>query len=262
MSYAFARRPRWIAAHIAILLLVLTMIGLGFWQIDRLHQKQAIKRQILARRHLPAEPVEAVTKGHPISDVRYRTVTAHGTFVADQQLLVRDRPLQGAPGYWVVTPLRLDDGSEQLVLRGWISLEVGSKGARVGELAPPAGAVTVTGGLMQNESGGPLQKAVAAETGDVFSRIDSVGLGRVLGTPLRTGFVQLTALSPKVSGGSATVSPVPLPEPDEGPHLSYAIQWFIFTAIAIGGYPLILRRQARQTSGSHRQEPPGWELAE
>ena len=56
-------------------------------------------------------------------------------------------------------------------------------------------------------------------------------------------WVQLTSSSPAQAGGEPEV--LPLPTLDEGPHLSYAIQWFIFSTIAVVGYPLILRRKAR-----------------
>ena len=41
-----------------------------------------------------------------------------------------------------------------------------------------------------------------------------------------------------------SILPVPPPELSEGPHLGYAVQWFIFSAIAVVGYPLVLRRVA------------------
>ena len=49
------------------------------------------------------------------------------------------------------------------------------------------------------------------------------------------------------------------PTLNNGPHLSYAFQWFIFAAIGVIGYPLILRRNARARSeagdGSPDDEP-------
>ena len=39
---------------------------------------------------------------------------------------------------------------------------------------------------------------------------------------------------------------VALPAPGDGPHLGYAVQWFIFTAIAVVGYPLVLRHVSRR----------------
>jgi cytochrome oxidase assembly protein ShyY1 len=55
--------------------------------------------------------------------------------------------------------------------------------------------------------------------------------------------LQLAEQQPDLAGDALT--PVPLPPLDDGPHLSYAIQWFIFSTIALVGYPLILRRHAR-----------------
>ena len=59
--------------------------------------------------------------------------------------------------------------------------------------------------------------------------------------------------------GNLTRDPEPVPAPtlDEGPHLSYAVQWFIFTTVAVVGYPLILRRRAREleVEGEPDREP-------
>jgi cytochrome oxidase assembly protein ShyY1 len=55
--------------------------------------------------------------------------------------------------------------------------------------------------------------------------------------------VQLQQQDPPIT--TDTLTPVPLPPQDNGPHLSYAVQWFIFSTIAVIGYPLILRRNAR-----------------
>ena len=48
---------------------------------------------------------------------------------------------------------------------------------------------------------------------------------------------------------AVTKIPIPLPLPDltEGPHLSYAVQWFIFMTIALIGYPLVLRKVSKET---------------
>ena len=52
-------------------------------------------------------------------------------------------------------------------------------------------------------------------------------------------------------------SPLGAPHPDEGPHLSYAVQWFIFTTIAAGGYVLLLRKVAIDQAREHASEPSG-----
>ena len=76
-----------------------------------------------------------------------------------------------------------------------------------------------------------------------MARADVARIAEQLPYPILPAYVQLQTQQPAQAGPRPAV----LPEPvlDEGPHLSYAIQWFIFTTIAIVGYPLILRRKAR-----------------
>jgi cytochrome oxidase assembly protein ShyY1 len=51
--------------------------------------------------------------------------------------------------------------------------------------------------------------------------------------------------------------PAPLPDTSEGPHLSYAIQWFTFAAIALVGYGLLVRRARRGTAASQPTSDQG-----
>jgi cytochrome oxidase assembly protein ShyY1 len=55
------------------------------------------------------------------------------------------------------------------------------------------------------------------------------------------GFGELTAESPRPRDAPSLLPP---PEPAEGPHLAYAFQWFVFAALALGGYVLLARREA------------------
>ncbi|HEX5950122.1 MAG TPA: hypothetical protein VFZ96_03895, partial [Actinomycetota bacterium] len=55
--------------------------------------------------------------------------------------------------------------------------------------------------------------------------------------------MQLEEQSPAQDGDMPVV--VPRPELDEGPHLSYAVQWFIFATIALVGFVVLARREAR-----------------
>ena len=100
----------------------------------------------------------------------------------------------------------------------------------------------VTGILFPSEKGGPAP--APAGTGIVQTpRIDLFRLGPGFGFPLYPAYVQLTAQSPRQSGDYPIA--LPLPQLDNGPHLSYAIKWFSFTAIGLIGWPLLLRRSRR-----------------
>jgi len=55
-------------------------------------------------------------------------------------------------------------------------------------------------------------------------------------------YLELESSQPADAKG---LTPIPLPELDEGPHLSYAIQWFTFSALAVIGWVLVVRKTAR-----------------
>ena len=60
MSWRFVLRPKWIVRHLAVVLLVVGMIWLGFWQLRRLDEKRSIKATVEARQELPVGDVEDI----------------------------------------------------------------------------------------------------------------------------------------------------------------------------------------------------------
>jgi cytochrome oxidase assembly protein ShyY1 len=102
--------------------------------------------------------------------------------------------------------------------------------------------VEVTGFALE---GAPPGSARAATAGGVLelTRIDLGLVQRDLDYDLYPVYVRLQAQQPAQSSGLPQV--VPPPALDEGPHLSYAVQWFIFAAIGLIGWPILLRRVAR-----------------
>src|SRR4051812_43366043 len=123
--YRFALRPKWIVSHVFVLLMCFAMINLGFWQIRRLHEKQTHNRHYRERSSAPAVPVSRLmTPASTTADVHrleFRRVTATGRYRPDQEVLVRGRSQDEAPGSWVLTPLELSDGTAVVVNRGWIN---------------------------------------------------------------------------------------------------------------------------------------------
>jgi cytochrome oxidase assembly protein ShyY1 len=82
----------------------------------------------------------------------------------------------------------------------------------------------------------------------VLARVDLDRLQAQVDYDLLPAYVQLVESEPgedPVTAGAPSVVPLGPPEPEEGPHLSYAVQWFIFSTIAGGGYVLLLRKVAR-----------------
>ena len=246
-SYRFALRPKWILSHVLIVLLVVVMVNLGFWQLRRLHEKQAANRAVVANTARPEVAVGDILR--PGDDFAagsasaFRRVTATGVYDVTNEVVVRARSLNEHPGVWVLTPLRLPDGTALIVNRGFLPT-AGTPDAVPADAEPPAGTVTVHGLVQATETHGTFGATDPAD-GRLFdlARADIARIAKQTGYPLFPAYLQLKASEPTQAGSF----PTPLPDPtlDEGPHLSYAIQWFLFSTIAVVGYPLILRRRAR-----------------
>jgi cytochrome oxidase assembly protein ShyY1 len=256
--YRFALRPKWILSHLFVLTLVVAMILACRWQIHRLHEKQDRNARITARTSLPVEPVGSLLgAGDPTSKVKgleYRRVTATGTYRADQEVIVQSRSNGGAPGSWILTPLDLGDGTAVVVNRGWFA-NPGSITSVPASLKAPGGTVTVTGRLRVSETRGSYgPKDPVTGTLTALARADVARIDQQVPEDLLPGWIQLSSQRPKLAASAP--EPVP-PEPlDEGPHFSYAVQWAIFTTIALVGYPLILRKRARELEREGDDEDP------
>ena len=153
--YRFLLSRQWVILTLIALLLIPTMIRLGFWQMHRYEERTA--RNQLVTDALAAEPVpvEKLTgPGHTVTSAeRYRTVTAKGRFDTEDEVVVRRRTnSDDEVGYHVLTPFVLDDGKVLLVNRGWVPSDRTSLTAFPEIPAPPRGETTVTGRLMPDET--------------------------------------------------------------------------------------------------------------
>jgi surfeit locus 1 family protein len=235
-SARFLLRPRWVLSHLFVILLVVVMINLGFWQLRRLDEKRDRNDLIESRMDQPEVAVgDLLDPGdgdRAVDDVRYREVTAPGAYETDATIEVRNRSQDGAPGAWLVTPLTLEGGERVGVIRGFVGFRPDGSFERA-EL--PEGPVTVTGLVMDPDRLGGTAGRDLAPLLDEDDMLPALVMAEASEPPEPNG---PDGPDPQ----QATLVPVPPPELDEGPHLSYAIQWFIFSTIAVVGYPLVLRR--------------------
>jgi cytochrome oxidase assembly protein ShyY1 len=228
---------RWAGLVAFVAVLGVVFINLGEWQLDRLEQRRARNAATVANEQRPVRPLaEVFTK--PITDAdQWQRVEAVGTFVADQQFLVRYRSNGGDKGYEVVTPLRTASGVV-LVDRGFVETV---QGVRIPATAPPppAGEVRVVGHVRRNEQG---RRAATTPVDGQLRLINSDAIGAALGYPVLNGYLGLLEVTPPQSGGFV---PIALPEIDEGPHFWYAMQWFGFTGIGLLGIVVFIRADLR-----------------
>lgn len=239
--YRFALRPRWILSHLFVLALVAGMITAGMWQLRRLDERRDRNDEVAARTELPPADVATLldeTSPTAVDDLTYRRAVATGVYDGDG-VLIDNRSLDGTPGAWGVDPLVLDDGTVLAVNRGFA--RIGPDGT-VQVPEAPSGPVTVDGYLV------PFVDRTCPTRTDTDGQVvgtaclDEAAVEAAVGTDVLPVVLVASTSAP---ADADALGPVPLPEPGDGPHLSYAVQWFVFTTIALVGYPLILRRNAR-----------------
>ncbi len=212
-----------------------TCVGFGLWQLQRLADRRARNAVI---EHERSRESGLITTAVGRGEVEpYTPVRASGIFDPEREVIVYGRSLDGEPGHLVVTPLVFDDGTAALVVRGWIPFD--HQTVPVADAAPPAGQLTIRGFLVPNEGDG----STAPDENGAIGRLDVQGIRSTLPYPVLPLAIQLTEQArPQLSE-----LPVPIPreELSEGPHLSYAVQWFTFAAVAIVGGAILLRRDRR-----------------
>lgn len=249
------RRPSWIALTLLVVVLVITFVELGRWQLRRHDERAALNARVAASLEQPAVPVdELLSVGTaPSLESEWRQVEAVGTYDASRELLVRNRSYDSSLGFGVITPLITTGGRALLVDRGWVP--AGETAAEAPTVPPaPAGTVAVTARVRLGA--GSDAGAQGLPAGQV-RRVAVPDLAADLPYPVYGAYAALVPGQPGGGNGDQPPRPVRPPEPSAGPHLAYALQWFLFAAIAVGGWAILLRGETRTAaSPMHRSPAP------
>lgn len=245
--YRFVFSWRWIRLHVLIwLILIPSFIGLGMWQRSRYHERTAENAVIRTAMNAPPVAIEgadAVGAAVP-QKARWKQLTLVGTYDTAHQFLARNRQENGNPGFFVITPMTLGDGTSVLINRGWIATVSSDQQQSPAIPAAPAGTVTVTGRLQQSETKGNtgIRDVTAGLPTRQISLINTEALAAKTGLQLRGGYAEVITSKP---ADSSQITAVDAPSLDEGPYLSYWFQWWLFCVIAAGGWITIIRREAQ-----------------
>ncbi len=239
----FLLRPRWLAGLGLVVLVVVTFTRLGVWQLHRLDERRAYEALVASRLAAAPVPLEDVLAGGTDADaIRYRRVTASGTYDTAHEVILYGRTQGDQSGNHVLTPLILDDGSAVAVDRGWVPFEDDSP--PLADAAPPNGTVRVTGVLLPPEVETAPPSPPAAPTA-TFAKVDLGALAAQVPYRLAPAYLLMGSQQPTPA---ALPLVAPLPDAaDAPPHLSYAIQWFSFAAIAVVGFVVLVRREHRRS---------------
>jgi cytochrome oxidase assembly protein ShyY1 len=229
---------RWTLLIVFVAILGTVFVNLGEWQLRRLAERQAHNTTTINNERQPIRPFSDVFNHPIVAADEWQRVEARGTFDADHQFVVRYRSSGDASGYEVVTPLRTAAGT-LLVNRGLVPLDKSNEIPATGP-APPAGEVTVVGHVRANEKG--RRGAIQPVNGSV-RYINSDALATALPYPVLNGYVGALSIDPPQTGG---FQPVAIPELSNGPHFWYAVQWFMFTGLAVLGIVVFIRGDLRE----------------
>ncbi|RJL32055.1 SURF1 family protein [Bailinhaonella thermotolerans] len=243
--YRFLLSPRWLGLHVVVLLVIPAFILLGKWQYGRFEERSVIAARAERNLAAAAVPLETLNApGRPVpAELRRRAVTVSGRYDTARELVVRRRTQNSRLGFYVITPLVSGDRTV-IVNRGWVP--AGATALEAPKVPPaPAGQVTVTGRLQPSETTAStgIKDRGGTPAGQVLL-IDVPALAKSLPGQVYGGYVELTKQEP-----AGAPAPEPVPPPDVGGggglNLAYAVQWWVFAVIAVGGWFFLVRREAR-----------------
>jgi surfeit locus 1 family protein len=219
---------------LGLLLVAALFVGLGYWQVGRLSERRAANQAALAARAKPLVQLDGREAG-PANEMIGRWVEAVGVYDHDHEIVLRGKSFEGSPGVHLVTPLRqAASDTAVLVLRGFVPAPDAVR-ATIDPLRE-RGEVRVFGVAAPIGSGGGQPVDHAGRT--TWARLDLEALRAQLPYPLSPVVVQQTPDS------SLPTSPRRLapPPPSDGPHLNYAIQWFLFAGMTAAFAVLVVGR--------------------
>jgi len=228
-------RPREYTLVALSVIMAILCARLGVWQVSRLYERRASNALIAQR--LAEPPVTIAQLPRDTTVLRFRRVVFQGTYDYAHEIVLTLRTRNGSPGVNVLTPVHMAGSDTALLVnRGWVYAPDGVHN----DLSP----------WREGNSAQGIGFAVPLGTPDA-------GVARSSSRPNAYRWVDLRAIAASIpypvyplvvvlegdSTPSTKILPrVPPPPLDEGPHLSYAIQWFAFMLIAIVGMVFFIRR--------------------
>ena len=223
-------------AIVGLMLIAAVFVRLGIWQVERLRERRAANVVSLAARAKP--PVVLRATPRDTAALRERWVEATGVYDRGHEVVIRGQALQGAPGVHVVTPLRLEgEDTAVLVLRGFVPSADAVRADLSGLDEPNTQRVRGIATPIGNGAGQPIDHGGTT----TWARLDLAALRTRVPYPLLPVLIRQTPDS-LLPGSPRRLAP---DEPSDGPHLNYAIQWFLFAAMAVAFAVLVVGRTQR-----------------
>ena len=214
---------------LAALVVVVSTFSLGQWQLRRADQKEMLHAAIEAQKVLPALGNRTLAATKSVADQMHRTVTIQGQWLPEHTVYLDNRPMSGKTGFWVHTPLILQDtGQVILVRRGWAPRNFNDR-AMLPNVQTPTGVVTVTGRIAPPPS--KLYEFKGVDGGRLRQNIDLAAFRLETGLPLLD--VSLLQTGDPSEG---LLRDWAAPNLGVDKHYGYAFQWFGLFVLVVGLY--------------------------
>ncbi|QRQ80142.1 SURF1 family cytochrome oxidase biogenesis protein [Glutamicibacter protophormiae] len=238
--YRFLASSRWIGWLLLVAVFAAACVSLGNWQADR--RQEVLTGIERVNKNYFAAPLTGQAAldyfAELPEDKTWSTVELSGTYLAEDTRIVRNRIKAGAPGYEVLVPFKTTGGEVVVVDRGFLPIGNQENGHPDAIPAPPAGAVTVKARLKPGE----IRLDRGAPEGQLAT-IQLEDFSAAVGYPLAQGaYGIMYEENPALASAPQQLDP---PDMDEGPHLSYEIQWYIFGVLAFVGFWYAARTQKK-----------------
>lgn len=232
--------------HLLTIVLVVVMVNLAFWQLRRHNERVTFNESVRSRSldaprtldellALDNNKVWSKTSyiGVDSSQLEWYLLRESGEYLAGEDLLLVNLSQDGRAGVDPVSALRLDDGVVLLVNRGFIPLAQAVP-------PPPSGRVTIVGRVRAplERRRGQLTDPATGELREI-QHLDPKRLAAQLPGDVLPFYVDLLLSTP---ADSPSLSRIAAPELTLGPHMSYVVQWFVFSICAVAAWAFIVRR--------------------
>lgn len=222
---------RWVLLLAAVAGTAITA-RLGFWQLDRAAQKNALQATLDTRRVLPVLAERDLARDAAAAPAQFeRRIALEGRWLSAATVFLDNRAMNGRAGFVVLTPLMLSDGSAVIVQRGWQPRDAVDRT----KVVMPV--VASDQAHVQGHIAAPPSRLVDfgdAGSGAIRQNVDLAAFARELKLPLRpVSVVQDEDPKPIADG---LLRQWPRPAIDVHKHYGYAFQWFAMATLIAGLY--------------------------
>lgn len=242
---------RWILTTLLVIAACGVMVRLGIWQLDRLEKRRAFNTRVLEQQAAPQFELDQATFDLDLYEMEYRAVRVQGVYDHSQEVVLRNQVHDRRPGYRLLTPLHIEGtGATILVDRGFVPSEEYTPGDW--ETYATDGSVDVYGVIRRAQSAPDFgsRSDPTPQPGErlsVWNLANVAQMARQMPYDLLPVYVQETPRDGDTpENGTYPMPLAPELELTEGPHLGYAIQWFLFASVLGIGYPFFIRNETQR----------------